>query len=405
MELLRPALSATQQLAPTTSATAVVVGACGHGLAITRALSRAGVPVIVLESNRSLPGAYSRYGRIRWVPEVSGPGLLDALCELSRERDAGERLILFVTNDTMVREVGLQLNHLPPNIVLSWGSAVSQVLHLLDKTSLARHCQKAGLNYPRTELIGSPHDAEAAFSNIGLPMIIKPSRPLSGFKTFLPRTLEELGAFIDLHSADLPFIAQRWIPGDDTTLYFVAQYRVRGQATQSFVGRKLRSRPMGHTTVAEPTRDANLIEVADRFFAELDFAGPVSLELKRDPDGTWWVIEPTVGRTDFWVGLCIANGVNLPMLEFADQAGFEWRANGGPRAAVWFNEDRDPLALVWYLAVYHGKIRRRKPVFVYASITDPVPLLLFASDELRSLTRRIMRRLGIIRTPRAQMAS
>lgn len=390
---------------PATSTTAVVVGACGHGLAITRALSRAGVQVIVLESNHSLPGAYSRCGRIRWVPEISGPGLLDALCELSRDQGPDERLVLFLTNDTMVREVGIQLNRLPRNVALSWGGAASHVLHLLDKSSLARHCLNAGLNYPRTELISSPCDAEAALANIGLPMIIKPSRPLSGFKTFLPRTLEELRAFVNSHSADLPFIAQRWIPGDDTTLYFVAQYLVRGRATQSFVGRKLRSRPMGHTTIAEPARDPSLIEVADRFFADLDLVGPVSLELKRDPDGQWWVIEPTVGRTDFWVGLCIANGVNLPMLEFADQAGIEWRTKRGTATAVWFNEDRDPLALAWYLAVHHGKVRHRKPVFVYASITDPVPLLLFARDELRSLTRRIMRRLGIIRTPNTQMAS
>ncbi|MBK8890530.1 MAG: hypothetical protein IPN75_09040, partial [Dechloromonas sp.] len=87
------------------------------------------------------------------------------------------------------------------------------------------------------------------------PMIIKPVRPLGGFKTFLPTNADELLRWTDIHQPDLPFMAQRFIPGDDRAIYFSALYLDAGKVLARFDGHKLRSRPLGHTTIAESFRN------------------------------------------------------------------------------------------------------------------------------------------------------
>lgn len=378
---------------PGETAGAVVVGACGHGLAITRALSKAGVDVAVIEADHSLPGVLSRYGKVRWASKISGPGLLRALFEFPRQEAACKRPVLFLTNDTMVRELAQHWPKLQDRFALSWGECTTTVTRLLEKSSLEQRCVEVGLNYPRTVVISSLRDVDTAIETIGFPMILKPSRPLSRFKTHLPASAADLATFTAAHSADLPFIAQTWIAGDDRAIYFVAFYLDHGRTLAQFVGHKIRSRPMGHTTIAEPAEGLDLVQTAERFFEGLGLSGPVSLELKRDPEGRLWVIEPTVGRTDFWVDVCISNGVDLPMIEFSHQTGRVPPPSAPRRPAVWFNEERDPLGLAWYLFVHRGPVRRRRPIFLFCRPSDPLPLLDFAWRRLLSVGARAWARL------------
>jgi hypothetical protein len=76
----------------------------------------------------------------------------------------------------------------------------------------------------------------------------------------------------------------------------------------------------------------------------MDLSGPVSLELKRDPAGHHWVIEPTVARTDFWALLCIGAGFNQPLMEYQLALGLRATPAGPPRHCVWYDTERDPLA-------------------------------------------------------------
>jgi len=120
-----------------------------------------------------------------------------------------------------------------------------------------------------------------------------------------------------------------------------------------------------------------VFEVAQRFFDGLNLSGPVSLELKRDADGTLWVIEPTVGRTDFWLGCCIANGVDLPYLEYCHQAGLALPRTRQRHSYVWVNAERDPLSMLWYAC----QVVRR------ALSQRPVAVLYWASDDIKPSLR------------------
>jgi hypothetical protein len=134
---------------------------------------------------------------------------------------------------------------------------------------------------------------------------------------------------------------------------------------------------MGHTTVAEPVQDDAVFEASQRFFEGLNLSGPVSLELKRDARGMLWVIEPTVGRTDFWLGCCIANGVDLPYLEYCHQARLALPNTKQGHRYVWINAERDPLSMVWYAC----QVVRR------AISQRPVALLYWARDDIRPCLR------------------
>ncbi len=377
---------------------AVVVGVCGHGLAMVRALQAGGVPVVALEANPALPGARTSLARVVMVPSIHGDGLVAALQALAARIVAPGPPVLFLTNDSMVRTLGQRWPQLQGRYRLSWAAGRDRLVPLLDKPALEARCQATGVRYPQTFVLGSADDVDAAAAAIGFPMIAKPARPLSSFKTALPADAAALRDLARRHAQDLPFLVQRFIPGDDTRIHFSALYLDEGRPLARFDGHKLRSRPMGHTSIAEPMVDDAVHAQTLRFFDGLGLSGPVSLELKRDTDGSLWVIEPTIGRTDFWVGLCIANGVNLPLVEYLHQTGQPVPAQVQRDERLWFNEDRDPFGRWWVNARPRRALRGRRASFVYLHGVDPGPARVFLRKTIgqfaRSAARRLQRLVG-----------
>jgi predicted ATP-grasp superfamily ATP-dependent carboligase len=132
--------------------------------------------------------------------------------------------------------------------------------------------------------------------------------------------------------------------------------------------------------------------LACRFFEGLALSGPVSLELKRDPAGSYWVIEPTVGRTDFWAGLCAANGVDLTLVEYAAVTGQPPPASTQRRTHLWVNGERDPGALFWLLRNTPRRLTTAKVQGVYLGLEDPGPVFTAMSRFLAEIPARISRR-------------
>lgn len=382
---------------------ALVIGACGHGLALIHGLHEQHVPCLVLEANLKQPGVRTRHAQVLEVTDINGQGLIDSLIDLRPRIYCPGQPVLILTNDSMVRTLGQHWERLEGLYHLSWAHARQALLPLLEKSELEARCDFVGLNYPKTFVLQSRDEVDAALRHVPLPIFVKPVRPLSGFKTAQPRDREQLIELAEQHASDLPFLVQQFIPGDDSRIHFGALYLDAGNVLARFDGRKLRSRPLGHTSVAEPFPDDRVFQATQRFFDGLQLSGPVSLELKRDAEGKLWVIEPTVGRTDFWVGLCIANGVNLPALEHAHQSKTELPAATQLDRAVWFNEQRDPFGR-WWLRRRGGRAGR-SAAHLFLHMHDPAPALLFAASFVRqavaALARpaaRVVRRTGDKRT-------
>ena len=195
-----------------------------------------------------------------------------------------------------------------------------------------------------------------------------------------------------MFEGDLPFLIQEWIRGDDEALHFCALYLDRGAIRARFDGRKLRSLPraMGQTTVAIPEKDDEVFDYTRRFFEGLEVSGPVSLEVKRDEEGLLWVIEPTVGRTDYWLDCCVANGVSLAWIEFLYAGGISEAIPRVVRRRVWVDAEREPKAY-WELLLADKALAMRGllPRFTYLDWRDPMPFVRAAG---RLANRVIFRR-------------
>ncbi len=376
------------------SPVAVVVGACAHSLAICRSLYRSGAEVVALAPAPELPGAFTNSARVIIVDDINGAGLISDLLHLAPSISDAGTPILFLTNDTMVRTVGENYESLENRYRLSWSSTRDDVISLLNKQQLAARCRETGLNYPESRRILNSDDTTPDRLDLQPPIIFKPDMPMSAYKTMVTATIADLRDAWPTIEASLPAIAQEFISGDDSDIQFAALYLVDGEVLARFEGRKIRSRPMGHTTIAISERSDAVHKLAVRFFEGLRLSGPASLELKQDSNGTYWVIEPTVGRTDFWLGLCIRDGINLPLVEYNSERGANQDTSEQSNRSLWINGERDPFALIWLLWNKPQVLFQHSRVGVYFDWSDRGPFWQWAKNRLVTIPGRLKNKLA-----------
>lgn len=356
---------------------AVVLGLCPHGLATARSLHRRGITVHAIEASRSLPGTRTRAARISYTPDFNNGVLLPELLRFRAALPPKPDPVLIPINDTMVRTIGDNWDSLKYHYRLSWGTqSIPRLLPFLEKTNIESRCKEVGIRYPESSVFhGDPTIDAKARAMPPFPLIAKPTLPLSQFKARLVNNQKELDYLATEYRQSLPFLLQRWIPGDDERLVFGALLLDHGKVTARFEGQKLQSHPvaMGQTTAARCAPDNEVHRMAAAFFQDLELSGPVSAEFKRDTDNSLWLIEPTVGRTDFWVGCCVANGVDFPYLNYLLAAGLPIPESQQRDTTIWYDTDRDPL-IVFRLAIASpSTVLRRRVRTVYACISDPMP--------------------------------
>ena len=136
---------------------ALVVGLCSHGLAICRSLGRKGIPVSALESDRRLPGLGTRYAEIELTEDITGPGLIDAIVRVAGR--LGDKPVLFLTNDNMVRTVAQHYDRIEATCRFSWPDP-DRILQLLSKDNLEGLTRAAGLAYPSTHILSGSRDID-----------------------------------------------------------------------------------------------------------------------------------------------------------------------------------------------------------------------------------------------------
>ncbi len=376
-------------------APAIVLGLCAHGLATARSLWRAGIPVIALEQSREPPGCRTRACEVVAVPDLNGEGLVEALEALHRTRRFREPPVLFPINDNMVRVLGSHWDRLAGRYRLPWAAARERLVPLLEKIALERRCREVGLLSPRTWDLFDLEGLQLLRNELTYPVLVKPSRPLSSFKTELVDSYEALQRFVEGHVADLPLILQEWIEGPPTNLVFGALYLEEGEVRARFEGRKLRMVPRRThqwSGAAEGWPDDRVHEATRRFFEGLQLSGPVSGEFKWSADGRLWFIEATVGRTDFWLACAIAGSVNLPLFAYAHACGQPPPAVAS-RRVVWFNTERDPLGPLWVAMRRGPALLAARWAFPFWATDDPAPFRAALRLRLARLGSALARRL------------
>lgn len=332
---------------------ALVLGLDSHGLAVARAIADARVPVYALCEDAQMPGDLTNRARRTFrAASLTDDRMLPALLAARRELAGHSEVALLAINDKQVEVIARHLDELRPHYRIAWANGAKVILQLQRKDALEARCVQQGLRYPRSIIFERPAQARDA-ADFRFPVIIKPVKPLSSFKTLLAPDVATLEQLLNDQVHDLPILGQEYVEGDDRQIYFGALMLDRGRVIHGMAGRKIASYPpaRGQTTIAETVDAPEVLLLTEQFFAGLELTGPVSLEVKRDTTGHYWVIEPTVGRTDFWAELCIRAGFNQPLMEFELAVGLPVTAADAPRNCVWYDTERDPLAyasLCWH---------------------------------------------------------
>jgi D-aspartate ligase len=331
--------------------------------------------------------------------------LVPLLKRFGPELSKTDRTVLFPTNDLMVREIGGSWDELSRWYDVSWSRSVNQVLAIQRKDNLPKLAADIGVLHPATAVVAGPGLAGCLDADIAFPVLLKPAVPLSSFKTLLVANEIEMAGALDRYADSLPFIAQQWIGGPDTSLYFYSGFWRDGVEIACYTGYKRRSLPpcMGQGVVMEGGHFPEVLELGRKVAASLAIDGPIAVEFKRDDAGNYWMIEPNIGRTEYCIDLLIQSGINIPLIEYLSCAGAELPSSvQARRFCAWFDTERSPLCYAQdrLSRLFHGGTVP-SPVFPYFGHGDLRPLVASIVSRGRTIPRSIASRLGKLLLPNA----
>lgn len=299
---------------------AVVVGDGLNALGIVRSLGAVDIPVIVVGTDPKSPPMRSRYGGKLLCEALAGPAFVERMVALARQY--GEKLMLFVTEERTVDEVSASRNILAPYFHLRMPEH-ERLMALMHKQGFQDLAEAVGAPVPRTVRLESKADL-SRIEALKFPCVFKPAKKDYGYGARFKKAYKVMSPaeVADLYEEIFPILAdmvvQEWIEGADNEVYFCLQYVGEdGKPVSSFTGRKIRAWPprIGGTascTAAWEVAD-QLDQMTITFFAQVGFTGMGSMEYKRDErDGRFYMVEPTVARTDFQEEVASLNGVNIP---------------------------------------------------------------------------------------------
>jgi predicted ATP-grasp superfamily ATP-dependent carboligase len=372
----------------------VVVGESLNSLGVVRGLAVAGLTVHVVATTRWCPAATSRFANLVRLPSLEGATLVDGLVALGQR--LGGRPVLMLGGDREVDTVNSHRDRLAPLFRFDMPPA-NVVRELANKAAFQQFAERHGLPVPRGVVVSGEHELHL-LAELDLPLVIKPADKLQVLSGKVERavrvdTVEQARALVTgMMRAAGSVIAQEWIPGDDSDIYFSLFVCDRhSRAIAMFCGRKLICSPpeVGSTEVCCAAGEASeeLVRLSERFIAHSGYRGIGGVEFKRDRrDGRFVIVEPTVGRTDWQAEIATLCGVNLPLHAYFND--LDLPSPEAPQVALARN--------AWSSSLFHQRrgglasdIRVRDG---YLRLNDPLPgLHHYLVDEL---ARRAARRIG-----------
>src|SRR5699024_4577683 len=127
------------------------------------------------------------------------------------------------------------------------------------------------------------------------------------------------------------------------------------------------------------------------FFRDTGVSGLASMEYKRDRrTGDFYMIEPTVGRTDYQEEVATLNGVNIPLAAYCTKLGLPLPGTrGNPPPRIWCDGTSDRRS------AREAGATRAKPaggrvVDALWRAGDPAPSLAALTDRIRRRARRTL---------------
>jgi len=365
----------------------VVIGGDYQGLGIVRSLGRHGIPVCVIDDERSI-ARYSRYSAFaQSVPSLSDPKVtVETLLDIGRKLDL-RGWVLYPTRDEQVatlshyREELSEMFRVPTP---SWDT----VQWLWDKRNTYKQATQLGIPTPRSWYPRSVDDLDQIDGNF--PVAIKPAikehfiyaTKAKAWRANNPAELRDLYEQALQHLPAEEIIIQDFIPGDGTCQTAFCAFFKDGHAIASLTACRRRQHPLdlGRSSTYVETVDLPEIEHhAQRFLRAINYYGLVEVEFKRDPrDGQYRLLDVN-GRTWGYHTIGRQAGIDFSHMLFSDQMNQSVEPRKGKAGVRWIRLLTDlPTGVVGMLHGQFGGRSYLRSLWNYDeeavfSLEDPLP--------------------------------
>ena len=311
---------------------ALVLNCHYNGLALIQALGRRGLPVLAVDSKRTI-GTRSRYCRYVHVPDPGGDraGFVEALMDLGSR--FAEKPLVIPTNDHWAEALAWGATRLADHYRLCVAN-IDTVKLLLDKEHFGRWASDNGIQAPA---VWSAKEALARREELPYPVAVKANarrrsgqaadardwaRKADSLRFVVCADAASLGEVLGrAESAGVRVFCQQIVNGRSDAMRTIGVYAREGRGLGMIYGRKARGFPARYgdciVGIAEPVPDwaRNLaVKCCDL----LGYTGIAELEVMVDSEtGERYLIEINP-RSWSWVGIGPVAGADLAWIAYQD---------------------------------------------------------------------------------------
>jgi D-aspartate ligase len=307
----------------------VIVGCSLNGLGVVRSFARQKAPIISVDTESTAVALWSRYARCHLIRSFTGQAFVEDMIKLGKYFNHPP--VLLLTDEDTVHSVSENRHELSK--WFRFRLPAEEVIKILaSKARFHDFSLQHNFPVPRSAILQSQSDL-GLLAQLRYPCVLKPDdkrNVLRGEKNravrveSLSAARTQAGAMLSTPGA---IVAQEWIEGPDSNIYFTLFYRgAGGRVAGIFTGRKILSSPpgVGSTAICVAAPEAReVLEPMTLAFADrAGFDGMGSMEYKWDDNSKKFImVEPTVGRTDWQEEIATLCGVNIPLAAYRCELG------------------------------------------------------------------------------------
>lgn len=362
----------------------------GHvqGLANTRALGKAGIPVIVVSEHNCL-ARYSRYCRKFFkCPGYLTNEFIDFLLKLTISERVQE-WVLLPSNDHAVYNISCNIERLKTSYrIISPEPKILETIY--NKELLIKLCTSIDIPVPLSWFPVSPDEIDRL--ELIFPLLVKGKNGLTfyknmGEKAFLINSQESLLKVRDKIMKNSSFsnvYLQNLLPVEKNKPVSFTAFSIKGEVKSYWMGVKIREHPFnfGTATYSRSVNKHELIPFAEKLIRKLGFTGVCEIEFMIDPRDNEYKLIEVNARTWLWVDMAIKSGINYPLLVYNYLNNIEMDYSCTPDAGLeWIHYLTDiPYSLIGIIKGHYsfGEIIRSYSRF-------PKPAVFDSSDILPSI--------------------
>lgn len=381
-----------------TSKTPVVVtGGSANALGVLRSLPHCDLTLLC--DSTAATAWHSRHGRKVKVTDTRAASIVDDLLALAGRLPPGQRPVLILTEEKTVVRVSQARKQLAQHyrFLLCEEPMLSD---LQSKEGFQRLAQQAVAPVPRGVVLHSAADLPAT-RKLQYPCVFKPVEQDATYAAHFKKAYKVTSAdevahlYAEIEPLMPQMIVQEWLEGADSDIYFCLGFwdEHSNLVGNTFTGRKVRSWPLqvGGTAscTSAPEAADELTRLTSDFVKATGYVGQMGMEFKRDVQrGGFYMVEPTVGRTDYQHEIAPLSGCNVLAMMVAHLSNAPVQGPGPARSVLWYDEVSDAKALAAGAAGHLFGDRPR--VAAVWRPTDPMPTLADLAQRAGGRLRRLL---------------